>query len=283
MQLPDEPVEILMLNGELLCPDSAVLPADMPGVLRGEGIFETFLVLDGAPTPFLDYHQERWQHSAEKMEFDLGGKTLVQEWQELRPHIPAGRFRVRLTLLRARNHKLWRMWTSGPALLPPAEVVLSFSRFRRDPADPLAGVKHISRMGCQLARREAASQGAYEALMPTTEGDWAEGTVSNLFLMQNGVLRTPGVNRGILAGVTRRVILEMAQNDGFLVEEGEISTADLMVAEEVFVTSAIMGVIPVCKIVDVLKPFPGATGQYGKQLSRLYQQAHSLPLPLKLP
>ena len=55
----DEPVEILMLNGELLSAESAVLPADMPGVLRGEGIFETFLVIDAVPTPFLPYHQER--------------------------------------------------------------------------------------------------------------------------------------------------------------------------------------------------------------------------------
>jgi len=67
------------------------------------------------------------------------------------------------------------------------------------------------------------------------------------------------------------------------VEEGVISTADLMAAEEIFVTNSTMGVIPVSKIVDVSRPFPGAAGHEWKRLSLLYQEAHSLPVPLKMP
>jgi branched-subunit amino acid aminotransferase/4-amino-4-deoxychorismate lyase len=277
MKPPPELVEHLMVDGILLPTDTPALKADLPGILRGEGIFETFLVVDGSPTPFLSAHQDRLVESASIMDMNMQSWTLQNQWEEYRTHVPAGRQRVRFTLLRSIDDNLVRIWTSSHAVFPPAEIILSLSRFLRYPDDPLSRVKTTSRALFQLARREAEKVGAYEALLSTPEGDWTEGTVSNLLIIKKGRVKTPPLHRGVLAGVTRHVLLSKLHNSGIVVQEEPVTTADLEKADEVYVTSALLGVTPVCRIVDVRDDLPGASGPMLPRFLKLFQEATQDP------
>ena len=281
MKPPPELVEHLMVDGKIMPAATPALKADLPGILRGEGIFETFLVVDGSPTPFLHFHQDRLVESASIMDMDLKSWTLQNQWEEYKVHVPSGRQRVRFTLLRSSGDALVRIWTSSCAVFPPAEVVLSLSRFLRYPDDPLARAKTTSRALFQLARREASKVGAYEALLSTPEGDWTEGTVSNLLLLQDGVVQTPPLHRGVLAGVTRHILLAKLRESGILVQEEPVMTVDLEKADEVYVTSALLGVTPVSRIVDVRDDLPGASGPMLPRFLKLFQGATQNPTILR--
>lgn len=97
----------------------------------------------------------------------------------------------------------------------------------------------------------AASPIGAEGLM-LSEGGWlAEGIVSNLFWMSGGVVRTPSVDTGILPGVTRRRVLELAAAEGWATEEGLYEWTDLLEADEVWLTNSIQELVPVALLTDV--------------------------------
>lgn len=266
-----DPVSVLLVDGRPLDPEAPALPANLPGVLRGEGIFEAFLAEDGEPTPFLSEHAARLAHSARCMGFDLGGLGLEEELGQFLPHLPRGAVRVRYTVFRGLGERLVRVWTAGAREQPPAEVALSIQPFRRDPLDPLVSAKTISRAGSQRARRLAEEAGAWEALLPTSDGDLAECTSCNLFLWRDQVLETPGEDRGILCGVTRGAILRGCRRLGLPVREGRVELEQLRAADEVYVSNAVIGVIPVRRILGVRDDLPGAGGAMLSEVRRAYQ------------
>lgn len=266
-----DPASVLMVEGRLLEPGAAALPANIPGILRGEGIFEAFLVEDGVPSPFLPEHARRLEHSARLLGLHLGGAGLEEALPEFLPHVPRGQVRVRYTVLRGLGERLVRFWIAGPPALPPREVVLALSPFRRDPADPLVSAKTTARAGSQRARQLAEAQGAWEALLPTVDGDLAECTACNLFLWRRGVLETPAQDRGILWGVTRSALLRGCRRLGVPVREGRVLPAHLEEADEVFVTNAIIGVIPVREVLPARREFAGASGAFLPRLREAYE------------
>ena len=250
----------LTLDGRDLEPEAPALCAGMPGVLRGEGVFEAFLVKDGLPTPYLGDHAARLVRSAALIDMDAG----VEPMEGLEPFLDRldreNSWRVRLTLFRRSDDGVSRMWSASPAAPPPAEIALVIAEMRRDPLDPLAGAKTLSRASLQLARRKAQAAGAFEALVPTLDGDLAEGTSSNFFVVRHGVVRTPGLDRGILPGVTRAGVLAVCREIGIPTEETRVEIADLEQAEEIWLTSAILGVQPVVRMVGMSLDLPGAEG-----------------------
>jgi len=265
-----DPTSLVLLDGMRLDPTAAILPASWPAVLRGEGIFETFLVRDGAPTPLLARHDERLVNSARLTGFHAKPGDLLAAFRLLRPQLGPGSWRVRMSLLRGLAGAQHVLWTVGPEPAPQKEVVLQLSAFRSDPLDPLAGAKTMSRIGWQVARRRAQEAGAFEALLCTIDGDLAEGTSSNLFLWRKGVLATPGLDRGILGGVTRASLLESCRQAGIAVEERSVAPEELLSAEEVFLSNAVIGFVPATRIVGMREDLPG---RLGLALPRL-RQAH---------
>ena len=250
----------LTLDGRDLEPEAPALCAGMPGVLRGEGVFEAFLVKDGLPTPYLGDHAARLVRSAALIDMDAG----VEPMEGLEPFLDRldreNSWRVRLTLFRRSDDGVSRMWSASPIAPPPAEIALVIADMRRDPLDPLAGAKTLSRASLQLARRKAQAVGAFEALVPTLDGDLAEGTSSNFFFVRHGVVRTPGLDRGILPGITRSGVLAVCREIGIPTEETRVEIADLEQAEEIWLTSAILGVQPVVRMVGMSLDLPGAEG-----------------------
>ncbi|NQU48914.1 MAG: aminotransferase class IV [Planctomycetes bacterium] len=268
-----ESADVLVVDGMVMTGKQPALLANLPGILRGEGIFETFLATDGVPTPLLRLHDERLHGSAELMGMDLTGYGLQRNFCEIQPLLGAGTWRVRYTVLRALDRGLLHMWTAGAVEAPAQEVQLLLSKFRTDPQNPLAGAKTTSRAHFQVAHAKAVEKGCFDALLPTIDGDMSECTASNLLAWIDDRLWTPSLERGILGGVTRNMLLQGCRDHQIPVCEVNIWTKDLERASEVFVTNAIIGVIPVCKIVGVEQSYPGACGPMLPLLRQAYANA----------
>ncbi len=267
-----ESADILVVDGQVLDGSRPALLANLPGILRGEGVFESFLVRDGQRPPFLDLHNTRLHHSAALLRMDLQGRGLSEDWSHLAGLLGAGNWRVRYTVLRGLQRSLIRMWTAGVADPPPHEVDLVLSNCRLDPAHPLAGAKTTSRAAYQVAHAEAVEAGAFDAILPTIDGDLAECTSSNLLLWSDGELRTAPLERGILGGVTRQILLQSCLVGGLRVRESKIWQKDLAQTAEVLVTNAVIGVIPVCRILGVDQVFPGARGPAAVRIREIYSE-----------
>lgn len=101
-----------------------------------------------------------------------------------------------------------------------------------------------------LARLEAVHRGADEALMLDANGNVAEGTGENIFMVKDGKLSTPGMASGILRGITRDSVMHLAAELGYDIAERDITRSELYVADEVFLTGTAAEVLPVRSIDD---------------------------------
>src|SRR5262249_15429533 len=113
----------------------------------------------------------------------------------------------------------------------------------------LAGLKHCNRLEQILARAElSAEAGGTEGLLYSTSGNLVSGTMSNVFLVRDGSLLTPRIDRCGVAGVMRRVVLRGARQAGVPARECELRAQDVQDAEEVFLTNALTGIRAVCRL-----------------------------------
>jgi branched-chain amino acid aminotransferase len=99
-----------------------------------------------------------------------------------------------------------------------------------------------------LALRDAKKAGAQEALVVNRDGLVIEGTTSNVFMIQGDTLLTPPLQSGILEGVTRGVVLEIAEREGLRFLEETLSVADLKQCDEVFITSSIREILAIVRV-----------------------------------
>jgi branched-subunit amino acid aminotransferase/4-amino-4-deoxychorismate lyase len=260
MKIPQDPTSVALVDGVAVAPGTPAVPVDSPGLLRGEGIFETFVVRDGVPSPFVDLHDARLANSARLCDFDLEGRGLRDDLPDFLPHVATGAWRVRFTVIRRLDGGVTRLWTAGPEPAPREEVTLLLSDFRSDPLDPIAAAKTVSRIGWQVAKRRAQEAGALDALLRTIDGDLSECTSANVFVVHGERLCTPGLDRGILGGVTRHTLLAACAEAGLPVEERSVDVTELTSADEVWISNAILGVVPVTAILGVRDGLPGASG-----------------------
>ncbi|MGB1129418.1 MAG: aminotransferase class IV [Haloferula sp.] len=133
----------------------------------------------------------------------------------------------------------------APAAAPPDSVRVALASWVRDENSPLAGVKCASYAENLLALQRAGELGMDELLFLNSKGLWSEGTTSNGFLVTDGKLVTPDLGSGCLPGTMRAMVLSWAEEMGVLTEERPIGRQELESAPEIFLTSAIRGVVPV--------------------------------------
>jgi branched-chain amino acid aminotransferase len=124
-----------------------------------------------------------------------------------------------------------------------AVIVSSVRRNHRSALDP--ALKCCNLLNNALAMQQARDQGALEPIMLNHEGALAEGAGSNVFLVKDGVLLTPPLDAGILAGVTRAVVLERAKVLGVPARETSLHLQELLAADEAFITSSLKELVPV--------------------------------------
>jgi len=250
------------LDGDLVPAGGARISVLNHGFLYGNGVFETILVQKSQPV-FPAEHLERLYRGAVCLEIPWPGeKELLRGLTETlrRNEITTGS--LRLTLARGEGLPVPDPATCGrPTVLvtgrqgePYAPEVyrrgftLVPASFPRNQASPLVQIKSLNYLENLLAKREARQQGFDEALFLNTSGNVAETSAANIFLVDTDRIFTPAADQGLLPGIARAKIIELACAEGLEVVETVIGPAQLKGYREAFLTSSLLGVMPVTRI-----------------------------------
>jgi branched-chain amino acid aminotransferase len=148
--------------------------------------------------------------------------------------------------------------------------VITSSVIRSHPNTISPRIKSLNYLNNILAKIEAVRAGVPEAIMLNHIGEVAECTADNIFLVKHGLVRTPPSNAGILEGITRNAIIELAQAAGITVQEVALTRHDVYTADEMFLTGTGAEIIPVVKV-DGRSIGSGKPGPISKQLRERYQ------------
>jgi branched-chain amino acid aminotransferase len=240
---------IVWVDGALVdAAEARISPFDH-GLLTGDGVFETLVVLDG--TPFaVRRHLERLAVSCNGLGLDVPDADLLRDAMAavVRANdVTSARLRITVTggdsplgSDRGPHGPTVVVATGELAAWPPtADVVVV--PWTRNEKSALAGLKTTSYGENVVALAYAKERGADEAIFANTAGELCEGTGSNVFVASGGVLRTPPLRSGCLAGVTRALVIEAL---GDVVEE-DLPLSALASADEAFLTSTTRDVQPI--------------------------------------
>ncbi len=246
----DDPADWpLVLDGELMRAGEATIPAGDDGLIRGDGAFDAFPVLDGRPFARAA-HLDRLERSCRALDLPCPREQIESDIDLVLTRAPEGYAVVRVVLTRG-GHRICRLESRGdPAsLIQPVRLL----PVTYDPSVVLNGVKSLSYGANMLASRRALAAGYDEALLVRSDGIVLEGPTCSVFWVRDGQLQTPSLETGILASITRRVILE-----SMTVEEGSYPLGQVEGAEEAFLVSTARLGQPIAAIGDV--EFPIAPG-----------------------
>lgn len=243
------------IDGVLTPPEQACISIFDRGVLYGDGVFEVMRTWDGVLVD-LDGHFDRLYAAAEW----LGLKTMARErlveaaMRTLESSGP-GEHRVRVVLTRGPGPLLAR-----PAALGPGKAIIIVEPLPAQPAEvslavvdwPLPrrtepGHKTLAYLDHIIARELAAAVGADEAVRLGGEGEVLECATSNLFAVVQGTVVTPQL-AGVLPGVTRARVLRACAAADVPAHEVRLTVDELRAADEIFITSALRGVVPVTRL-----------------------------------
>jgi len=145
------------------------------------------------------------------------------------------------------------------------------SSIRRNSQSTLSRLKSINYLDSMLARQEARKAGVNEAICLNEKGFLTEGSMSNIFLVADGTLKTPGLESGILPGITREIVLVLASQSGIKTVEQDIKLDELYQAEEAFFTNSLMEVMPLVEA-DGKTIGSGKPGHVTKRLMGEYRR-----------
>ncbi len=261
-------MDVYYVDGKFVPSDEAVIPVTDLAVLRGLGAFDFMRTYDGRPF-CLRAHLERLEASTRKigLPFPWTRDLLTQLVMETlgRNSHQESNIRVIVTggsspdfMNPQGNPRLIIMVSALPDM--PAGWYQDGIRIITHTAERvLAGVKSINYVQASLALEAARQKSAQEAVYVAPQGLVLEGATSNIFALAAGRLITPG--RGILLGITRQVILDMARSH-FSAQIRDVFLSELLEADEVFICGTNKGIVPVVQVDDTVigdgKPGPGS-------------------------
>jgi branched-chain amino acid aminotransferase len=273
------------INGRLFDKADAKVSVYDHGLLYGDGVFEGIRVYSGKVFR-LHEHIERLYESAKHIYLDIPWPRDRMSAEVLRT-VQANRKHdgyIRLVVTRgAGTLGLDPNRCSEPQIiiivddisLYPAKVyeegmeIITASIIRSHPNTISPRVKSLNYLNNILAKIEAARAGVPEAIMLNHVGEVAECTGDNLFLVKHGLLRTPPLNAGILEGITRNTVIELAQAAGITVQEIPLTRHDVYSADEMFLTGTGAEVVPVTRV-DGRVIGTGKPGSITRQLREHY-------------
>lgn len=257
------------VNGQIFDQEHAVVSVFDHGFLYGEGVYETLRTYSGRPFLF-ERHMRRLRASAGMiaMPVPLTNEQIAVRFNDtleaagLTGGSPSEAY-IRILVTRGVGDL-----TYDPAATPHASVVIivkphvplpervydegvsvvmsSIVRNHPGTVNPL--IKSNNLMNSALAAQDAVRRGAFEAIMRNYRGDLAECTTANLFIVRNGEALTPPLESGLLAGITREYLLEVAAGAGVPAREVILKDEDLFQADEAFLTSTTREIVPIVRV-----------------------------------
>lgn len=243
------------LNGGLVPEAEARISVLDRGFTLGDGLFETMRAYGGRVFR-LKGHLDRLTRSASRIGLPLPGDLFPAVTETLEAN-RLSEAALRLTvsrgpsppgLLPSAEPTPTCVITARPAPEPPVTLRAATASGRLNEHAPAAGLKRLGYLDSIVAVMEARAAGHDDALLLDTAGHVAQGTASNIFVLAGGVLRTPPTSCGILAGITRAAVLEIAGALDVPVTEESIDPHTLSTAEEAFLTSTLREVVPLTAV-----------------------------------
>jgi branched-chain amino acid aminotransferase len=256
-------------------------------LLYGDGVFEGIRIYEGKVFR-LKEHVERLFESARciKLEIPISKEQMIEAILStvkannkhngyIRPLVTRGAGSLGIDPRKTTDPQVIII-VDDISLYPPelyenGMEIATVSTIRNHPNAQNPRIKSCNYLNNILAKLEANQAGCLEALMLNHKGEVAEGSADNIFLVKRGVLRTPPTDAGILEGITRNAILELAKAASIPIQEVALTRHDVYTADECFLTGTGAEVIPVVKC-DTRTIGTGKPGPITRQLRERFQQ-----------
>ena len=244
-------------NGQLTEPNTPVATASNRSLRYGDGLFET-MYWSGEEIINLEFHLDRLFYGLSVLQFDLSGgftrSFITGEINRLCEfNTKSSRARVRMNIYREDGSRLLPSQNKPVFIIESSdfpdenETPLRLTIFRGDTKSTgiLSNLKTNNYLLNIAAIQSATTNGFDDSLILNSRGNICEASSSNLFLVQKGILFTPALTQGCVAGTKRRELLEILPTLGYQVEETIITKEMVFEMEEIFLTNAIHGIRPV--------------------------------------
>ena len=258
------------VNGRILDQEHAVISVFDHGFLYGEGVYEVVRTYNGVPFLF-DRHMRRLRASASRLRLDvpLTDSEVNRRVSETMTSAGLGangpEAYVRILVTRGIGEISY-----DPGSCPEPSVVIIAKPHVDAPASAYADgvmvalvailrnhpgsvnpiIKSNNLLNNALGSQEAFRRGAFEGIMRNYRGEIAECTTANIFIVKDGAAITPPLDAGLLAGITREFIFEVAREIGVPTREQMMLDADLFAADEAFLTSTTREIVPIVRVDD---------------------------------
>ena len=247
---------VIYLNRTMVAATKARVAPVSSAMLYGRGVFTTIAIYHSKPFLWPE-HWQRLLDQAKRLNIDCSGCTETGVGEALQKLISVNRVndgRARVILLARSGRDFWKtkipgaketdllIMTGEPQKVPTAGMTLAVSPYRLNTFSPLAGIRSLNYLEQVLSWEEAQSREFDEAVMLNERGEIAAATMANIFWVKDGTVYTPAQSTGAIAGITRGALIRLAEQQFVPVVEGVYELTDLVEADEIFLTSANLGV-----------------------------------------
>jgi 4-amino-4-deoxychorismate lyase len=244
-----------LVNGQ----PTGVDPRDR-GLAYGDGLFETMAARAG-DIRWLDWHFDRLEEGCRRLQIDAPARSVVE--RDISALCPTtGDHVVKLIVTRGPGGRGYRppdatcptrivgisSWPDYPASYYTSGIRVQICELRLGQNPALAGLKHLCRLEQVLAQLELRSGDAQQGLLLDTDGRVVSGTSSNVFAVLGAQLVTPSLSRAGVKGVSRRAVLTAARELGIDAQERDLTLPELLAADALFMTNALVGIWPIASI-----------------------------------
>lgn len=277
-------MSIGFINGEFVPIDQLVIPIEERGHQFGDGVYEVIRVYRGKPF-MLAEHLERLKQSAEairikpRYSYEQIGEFILQGIEK--SGLAGQDAQVYLQITRGiapRQHLFPDVPSSLTMTIRPATILPAPLREKGATAMCLPDerwancyIKTLNLLPNVLAKQKAHEAGFYEAIF-YKDGYVTEGSSSNVFMVKDGKIYTTPLTREILNGITRQVVLNLANALSIPLEEKHVTVEELKEADEVFITNTVAEILPVVQVDEVTI----GTGKPGVITNKLYEEFKKL-------
>ncbi|EMI26037.1 MULTISPECIES: branched-chain-amino-acid transaminase [Rhodopirellula] len=256
--------QAIYINGEYFSREDAKISVYDHGLLYGDGVFEGMRIYSGKVFALED-HMTRLYESARAIMLDIpiaiDALTTAVNETVAKNGLTEGY--IRLVVTRGGNQLgLNPFACEDPQVIIIADTIslypekfytegldlITASTIRNHPAALSPRVKSLNYLNNIMAKIEAIRAGCIEAVMLNTKGEVAECTGDNIFIVRGDRLITPPIDAGILEGITRNTVIDLARENGIEVAEEAMTRHDIFVADECFLTGSAAEVIPAVKL-----------------------------------
>ena len=247
---------VIYLNRTMLAATKARVAPVSSAMLYGRGVFTTVAIYQGKPFLWPEHWQRLLDH-AKRLNIDCSGCTEAGVGDALNKLISVNSVadgRARVILLARSGRDFWKTKTPGAKQtdllimtgdvqkVPAAGMTLAVSPYRLNTFSPLTGIRSLNYLEQVLSWEEAQAREFDEAVMLNERREIAAATMANIFWAKGGTVYTPALSTGAVAGITRGALLKLAEQELIPVVEGVYELGDLVEADEIFLTSANVGV-----------------------------------------